>query len=89
MGINPQLLEILCCPESHQPLSEVGADFLLKLNELVSTGSLKNSEGVVVEGPLDGALLREDRLVLYPVRQGIPVLLVDERIPVPSQLQLS
>ncbi|HEX8294843.1 MAG TPA: hypothetical protein VF593_00965 [Chthoniobacteraceae bacterium] len=33
-----------------------------------------------IEPPLEGALLREDGAMLYPIRSGIPILLAEEAI---------
>ena len=33
---------------------------------------------------IDGGLLREDGRILYPVREGIPILLIEEGLPVGS-----
>jgi uncharacterized protein YbaR (Trm112 family) len=35
-----------------------------------------------VSEKLDGGLLRADRKILYPVREDIPVMLIEEGIPV-------
>ena len=35
-------------------------------------------------GVLDGGLVREDGKFLYPVRNGIPIMLIEERIAVPA-----
>ena len=51
MPLDPQLLSIMACPESHAPLREIG-------NWLVST---------------DPETRRR-----YPIRDGIPVMLLEE-----------
>jgi uncharacterized protein YbaR (Trm112 family) len=34
-----------------------------------------------LQDPIDGGLLRSDRKVLYPIRQNIPIMLIDQAIP--------
>lgn len=79
--IDKDLLEILACPETHQPLAEADATLVAQVNEKIAAGSCTNVGGAKVEGAIDGGLVREDRKVLYPIRDGIPVLLVDEGLP--------
>ena len=79
--IDPELLKILCCPETRQPVSEADATLLAELNRRVASGTVKNRAGQTVSGPLDGALVRQDRQIAYPVRQRIPIMLIDEGIP--------
>lgn len=79
--INPELLNILVCPEQRTPLLLADDDLLSTLNREVSTGRLKNRGGDRVEQPLDGGLVREDREVVYPIIDGIPIMLIDEAIP--------
>lgn len=79
--IAPGLLAILCCPETHQPLSEADAALVGELNQRIARGVLKNCAGQTLAEKLDGGLLRQDGRVLYPIRHRLPVLLVDEAIP--------
>lgn len=82
--IDPDLLAILCCPESHQPLAPAEPALLARLNEQVAAGRLRNRAGQPVTQPLQAGLVRRDGQWLYPVRDALPVLLVDEAIPVAS-----
>lgn len=80
--IDKDLLSILACPETHQPLAEAGADLLKRLNERVAAGSVKTRGGAVVKDAIEGGLVRQDGKIVYPIRDGIPVLLIDEGIQV-------
>lgn len=79
--IHQQLLDILVCPERRTPLTLAGDDLLAALNQAVAQRRLKNRAGEPVEKMLDAGLLRDDRTVVYPVIDGIPIMLVDEAIP--------
>lgn len=79
--IEPELLKILCCPETHQPLTEADAKTVADLNSRIAAGSLKSRAGKAVSAPLDGALIRQDRQVAYAVRGRIPMMLVEDAIP--------
>ena len=79
--IDPSLLQILCCPESHQSLRLAEPGLIQKLNAEISAGSLKNRAGKPVSPGIEEGLLREDGKFLYPVRNNIPVMLIDEAIP--------
>lgn len=81
MIVDPGLLKILCCPETHQPVTEAGAELVSGLNERIARGSLKNRAGKAVADKLDGGLLRQDRKLLYPIRNRIPIMLIEEAIP--------
>ena len=78
--LDPRLLEILCCPESRQALALAPADLLVKVNAGIASGAVKNRAGRPVAGPLVEALLSQDGKRLYPVVEGIPVMLVEESI---------
>jgi uncharacterized protein len=79
--IDPGLLKILCCPETHQPLAEADAALVADLNARIAQGSVKNRAGKSVAQAIDAALVRSDRQVAYPIRNRIPIMLAEEAIP--------
>ena len=80
MPVSPELLEILVCPDSRQPVAMAPDDLLAKLNEQIRAGSLRNRGGEPVENEIAEGLLREDGKILYIVDDSIPVMLVEESI---------
>ncbi len=80
--MSPELLSILCCPETHQPLVAAPAELLASLNERIRQGNIRNRSGGTITERCEAALLRQDGKALYPVRGGLPILLVAEAIPV-------
>jgi len=78
--MNADLLSILRCPETRQTLVVAETAVVARLNEQVAAGQLRNRAGQPVTARLDGGLVRADGKALYPVRNTVPVLLVDEAI---------
>ena len=81
MPVDRELLEILVCPETRQPVRLASAEQLEAVNRRVRAGELRNRGGDPVKEPIQEGLVREDGKVLYPVDDGIPVMLVEQSIP--------
>lgn len=79
--IPSDLLSILCCPETHQALRMAEPTLIEQLNQKIAAGGVRNRAGQLVTEQLQTGLVRSDDQFVYPLRQGIPVLLVDEAIP--------
>jgi len=78
--MDKKLLSILCCPVTHRELALARADLLKAVNARIQDGSLKNRDGALVAGPLKEALVTDDGKTLYPIQNGIPVLLENEAV---------
>jgi uncharacterized protein YbaR (Trm112 family) len=66
--VDDELLEVLCCPVTHQTLRIADQAALM-------SASAKASR-LISEG-----LIREDGKILYPLSNGIPLLVPEEGIP--------
>ena len=80
--IDKELLEILVCPETGEPLEEASGEILKRLNELIELGNLVDRSGEPVSEKIEEGLLCRGGKYLYPVRENIPVLLIENSIPV-------
>jgi uncharacterized protein YbaR (Trm112 family) len=80
MPINGKLLEILCCPVSKTPLTRLASGRLKKLNGAIEAGDVQYVHGEPVAATLGEALITEDSKVIYPVVDGIPILLEEKGI---------
>ena len=78
--MDKKLLSILCCPVTHRDLVVATTSQLKNLNKAISAGEVSNREGTVLNEPLAEALVTSDGKLIYPVADGIPVLLEGESI---------
>lgn len=78
--VDPELLEILVCPETKQPVRVADNDLVERINLAIQSGEIRNRAGEQVKDPIDGGLVREDGVLLYPVREDIPIMLIDEAL---------
>ncbi len=78
--MDKRLLSILCCPATHKGLSLLKKDRLEQVNAAIDAGELVNHDGHRPDARLSEALITDDGKRIYPVREGIPVLLEGEAI---------
>lgn len=79
--IDQELLDILACPETKEPVHLAEQSLIDSLNERIERGEVTNRGGKKVEKRIDGGLVREDGAFLYPIEDEIPIMLIDEAIP--------
>ena len=79
--VDQELLDMLCCPETKEDVSLAEAGLIEALNRKVEAGQLLNRGGEIVKEKMDSGLIRADKRYLYPIREDIPIMLIDEAIP--------
>ena len=78
--MDKRLLTILRCPVTRKGLAPAKRSTLDAVNAAINSGGISNRDGRVLAEPLIEALLTEDGKILYPVANGIPVLLEGESV---------
>jgi uncharacterized protein YbaR (Trm112 family) len=78
--MDKKLLTILHCPITHKGLGLANETTLKAVNDAIAAGGVANQEGQTLTEPLHEGLLTDDGKVLYPIVDGIPVLLSGESI---------
>ena len=79
--ISQDLLDILCCPETKEEVALADAALITRINAKIAAGSVKNRSGQSVTEKIDSGLVRKDQKYLYPIREDIPIMLIDEALP--------
>jgi uncharacterized protein len=79
--IAKDLLDILCCPETKEDLSVADQALIDRINAKITSGSAKNRAGQGVSEKIDSGLVRKDKKFIYPIREDIPIMLIDEALP--------
>ena len=79
--VDPELVEILVCPDTKLNVDLATAETVEKINLAIKENIVLNVDGQSVKEPLQDGLLREDDKIIYPIRDSIPVMLIGEGIP--------
>ena len=74
------IVEMLQCPVTSSPLSKASCSMIESINQQIGSGVIRDRSGNEVTVSLDAGFVNEDQSVLYPVRQGIIILSVDQAI---------
>lgn len=75
------LLDILCCPVTRTSLEMLSERELAVLNERIAAQRVRNREDVLVGEPVTEALVTRTGKLVYPIRDGVPVLLEEQAMP--------
>ena len=79
-----ELLNLLRCPETYQTLTEAPSETVAKINQKIAAGLLQTRSGQKITEKIDGGFIRQDGLYLYPIRDNLPIMLIDEAISLAS-----
>jgi uncharacterized protein len=79
--IEPGFLRLLVCPSTRESLREATASELAAVNAAIQKGTMHNRGGASVTESVAGGLVPVSGGVLYPIQDGIPILLSGEAIP--------
>jgi len=78
--MDKNLLDMIVCPVTKLPLELLDGERLEQMNAAIAAGRVRNQGDQQVEGTVTEALVRRDGHVVYPILDGIPVLLEEESI---------
>lgn len=82
--VHEELLKILVCPETKQPVRLANSEVVDKINQSILAGSVKTVSGAAVSDSITGLLVREDGKRAYIIRDDIPIMLAEEAISLDS-----
>ena len=72
------MLDFICCPVTRSSLELLPERELAQLNEAIASKRIRNREDTLVDAPLSEALVTRSGKLIYPIRDGVPLLLEEE-----------
>ncbi|MGI6460725.1 MAG: Trm112 family protein [Candidatus Hydrogenedentales bacterium] len=79
--IDQELIDILVCPENKSKVTLAEQPLVDKANAAIEARTLTSRGGEIIDEKIEGGLVREDGVYMYPIREEIPIMLIDEAIP--------
>jgi len=76
--MNKEIFPLLCCPETKQEVTEMSKEEVKAINKAIKAKKIRTVAGKLLRDTIETALIREDRKIAYPIRKGIPIMLIDE-----------
>ena len=73
-----KLLDFICCPVTRSSLELLPDRELTQLNALIGLKRIRNREDTLVDAPLTEALVTRSGKLIYPIRDGVPLLLEEQ-----------
>jgi uncharacterized protein YbaR (Trm112 family) len=83
--LDSKLIDMLRCPMDGSHLQLLADDKVRRVNSALESGDLRDRLDQRIGTPLDAALLNSKANRVYPIRGGIPSLVADEAIDLPTQ----
>ncbi len=78
--MDKKLLDMIVCPITKIPLELMDGERLEQMNAAIAAGRVRNHRDQRLESSLTEALIRRDGRIVYPIIDGIPILLEEESI---------
>ena len=82
--LTEEVLELLQCPLTGKKLSFASDQMILRVNEAIANGNARDRLEQKVSQKIDGGLVAEEEAWIYPIREEIPTLVVEEAIDIRS-----
>jgi uncharacterized protein YbaR (Trm112 family) len=81
--MDAQLLSLLRCPETRGVLRRATTEELERFNAAIRNAAIRNRTGEIITERLDDGLICDSAGLCYPVRDGLPIMLVGEAFDIP------
>jgi len=78
--MDKKLLDYIVCPVTKLPLELLDGERLEQMNAAIAAGRVCNNAEQRLDAGFSEALIRRDGRVVYPILDGIPILLEEESI---------